>query len=281
IKPAPAAHLTLLWAIANDATDRPGYGDVTAALAAGRTSLVTDPAFEREFYRLGGFRVLGGRAVRIDILERLADLIRPALQWKPGTGDKPAGAHDGNSFIVTPAMMSLLGATADDMVEILKSLGYRCEPLPPEAPETPQPQAPETLPPEAAETPEAETEESAVLEAAPASGSGEGETPQAAQETQRPPADPAPKPVLLWRPARTGRQRPAPRRGKGEERGQEKRQQKPSANARHKGPRDKPQRPAAGSKQERVQEDRGKKPQPFDPDSPFAKLLELRDRLGK
>src|SRR5690606_15214143 len=44
IKPAPAGLLTLLWALANDATDRPGFGDVTAALAAGRTSVVVDPA---------------------------------------------------------------------------------------------------------------------------------------------------------------------------------------------------------------------------------------------
>ena len=43
------------------------------------------PTFERSFYKLAGFRMLGRRAVRIDILERLADLIRPALAWKPGT----------------------------------------------------------------------------------------------------------------------------------------------------------------------------------------------------
>jgi len=132
IKPAPAGLATLLWALKNDARDKPGYGDVVAALAAGRTSIVTDPTFERAFYRLAGFRNLGRRAVRVDILERLADLIRPALAWKPGTGKRPDGAFDGETFIVTPAMMSILGATAEDMEAILKGLGYRAEAKPAE-----------------------------------------------------------------------------------------------------------------------------------------------------
>src|SRR5690606_23379262 len=121
--------LTLLWAVSNDAGDRPGFGDVTAALAAGRTSLPVDPEFEKEFYRLGGFRILGRRAVRIDILERLADLIRPALHWKPGEGARPEGAYGDSRFLVTPAMMSILGAKSEDMDEILKALGYQGETL--------------------------------------------------------------------------------------------------------------------------------------------------------
>ncbi|SEB52424.1 ATP-dependent RNA helicase SUPV3L1/SUV3 [Nitratireductor aquibiodomus] len=132
IKPAPAGLLSLLWALKNDAKDKPGYGDVVTALAAGRTSIVTDPAFEKAFYGLAGYRNLGRRAVRVDILERLADLIRPALSWKPGTGARPEGGYDGAAFVVTPAMMSILGATADDMEAILKGLGYRGEPKPAE-----------------------------------------------------------------------------------------------------------------------------------------------------
>jgi ATP-dependent RNA helicase SUPV3L1/SUV3 len=127
LKPAPAELITLLWALKNDALSRPGYGDLIPALAAGRTSIVTDQSFERNFYRLAGFRFLGKRAVRIDILERLADLIRPLLQWKPGAPTRPDGAYDGRHFIATPAMLSILGATADDMEEILKGLGYRAE----------------------------------------------------------------------------------------------------------------------------------------------------------
>ena len=130
LKPAPAGLATLLWALANDGKDKAGYGDVVSALAAGRTSVPTDPTFERAFYQLAGFRNLGRRAVRVDILERLADLIRPALAWKPNSGPRPEGAYDGNAFVVTPAMMSILGATADDMEAILKGLGYRAEAKP-------------------------------------------------------------------------------------------------------------------------------------------------------
>ena len=89
--------------------------------------MVTDPSFERTFYKLAGFRFLGKRAVRIDILERLADLIRPLLQWKPGTTPRPDGAYDGRRFTATTAMLSILGATPDDMEEILKGLGYRAD----------------------------------------------------------------------------------------------------------------------------------------------------------
>jgi ATP-dependent RNA helicase SUPV3L1/SUV3 len=130
LKPGPAGMATLVWSLANDARERPGFGDVVHALASGRTSLVVDPTFDPAFYRLAGFRLLGRRAVRVDILERLADLIRPALAWRVGTGSRPEGAFDGNAFLVTPAMMSILGATGDDMEDILKSLGYRSEAKP-------------------------------------------------------------------------------------------------------------------------------------------------------
>lgn len=130
IKPAPAGLVTLLWALGNDGKDKPGFGDVVHALASGRTSVVIDQAFDKSFYRLAGYRNLGRRAVRVDILERLADLIRPATNWKPGLGQRPDGAFDGQAFMVTPPMMSILGATADDMEEILKGLGYRAEPKP-------------------------------------------------------------------------------------------------------------------------------------------------------
>jgi ATP-dependent RNA helicase SUPV3L1/SUV3 len=127
LKPAPAELITLLWALKNDGLEKPGYGDLIPALAAGRTSVVADPNFERMFYKLAGFRFLGKRAVRIDILERLADLIRPLLQWKAGSANRPEGAYDGRRFTTTTAMLSILGATPDDMEEILKGLGYRAD----------------------------------------------------------------------------------------------------------------------------------------------------------
>jgi ATP-dependent RNA helicase SUPV3L1/SUV3 len=130
VKPAPASIVTLLWALKNDGKEKPGFGDIVHMLAAGRTSVLVNGDFDKAFYGLAGFRILGRRAVRVDILERLADLIRPALSWKPGTGLRPEGGYDGNAFLVTPAMMSILGATGEDIEEILKGLGYRAEPKP-------------------------------------------------------------------------------------------------------------------------------------------------------
>ena len=72
----------MLWALKNEAVEKEGRSEIIAALSSGRTSIAVDPAFELAFYRLAGYRVLGGKAVRVDILERLADFIRPAISWR-------------------------------------------------------------------------------------------------------------------------------------------------------------------------------------------------------
>ena len=129
LKPAPSGLICLLWGLKHDRIDEAGLTEIPNMLAAGRTSFPADASIDAEIYRICGFRVLGPKAVRIDILERLADLIRPALAWKPATGARaPEGAVDGRSFTVTPAMLSILGSTHEDMEKILKGLGYRGEP---------------------------------------------------------------------------------------------------------------------------------------------------------
>src|SRR5690606_12022702 len=50
LKPAPAGLVTLLWSLVHDGKDKPGFGDVVAALASGRTSVVVDTSFEPAFY---------------------------------------------------------------------------------------------------------------------------------------------------------------------------------------------------------------------------------------
>jgi ATP-dependent RNA helicase SUPV3L1/SUV3 len=238
LKPAPAELITLLWALKNDGLDKPGYGDLIPVLAAGRTSVVTDPGFERMFYKLAGFRFLGKRAVRIDILERLADLIRPLLQWKPGSTQRPDGAYDGRRFTTTTAMLSILGATPDDMEEILKGLGYRADSVTaeeaeaflatqtaPSASAAEKPAEAEQVSSEHGDTDAAHEEpvstENSADEAPVAPQAVAEETPAAAEETptateeKAAPAEGAavsgetaaedaaaaePKPVLLWRP---------------------------------------------------------------------------------
>nr|WP_211110519.1 helicase-related protein [Acuticoccus mangrovi] len=130
LKPAPSQLLAMLWALKNADLDVPGLVDVPQLSASGRTSIVVDPAVPAELYRIVGFRVCGPRAVRIDILERLADQIRPLVAWRPGpdSGEPPAGAvPQGGGFLVTVTMTSLLGCSGDDFAAILTSLGYRVD----------------------------------------------------------------------------------------------------------------------------------------------------------
>ena len=60
---------------------------------AGRTSFPVDKSLPRDAYRMLGYRQAGERAVRVDILERLADLIRPALAWREATPAKSPPAR--------------------------------------------------------------------------------------------------------------------------------------------------------------------------------------------
>ncbi|HEY6022688.1 MAG TPA: helicase-related protein, partial [Pseudolabrys sp.] len=128
LKPAPRALATQLWAIKHESPDAKGVGELLHLAASGRTSIPVDKETPKTLYRTAGYRICGERAVRVDILERLADLIRPALSWREGApGPKPDGVFDGRSFLITGAMTSLTGASGEDFASILRSLGYRMD----------------------------------------------------------------------------------------------------------------------------------------------------------
>jgi ATP-dependent RNA helicase SUPV3L1/SUV3 len=167
LKPAPRALATQLWALKHESPQAKGVDDLLHLAASGRTSIPIDKETPKPLYRTAGYRVCGERAVRVDILERLADLIRPALSWREGaTGAKPAGAFDGKGFIVTGAMTSLTGASGEDFASILRSLGYRLERrAKPAAAEAAPPVAPTAAAAEVGTEPVAV--ESAVAEAIP------------------------------------------------------------------------------------------------------------------
>ena len=134
LKPAPRVLATQLYALKHDETK--GLEIIQQLAASGRTSIVADKTIAHELYRIAGFRVCGERAVRVDILERLADLIRPALAWRPGApGPRPAAAADKFGFVVTTAMTSLAGCSGEDFASVLRALGYRMEKRPKPPPE--------------------------------------------------------------------------------------------------------------------------------------------------
>jgi ATP-dependent RNA helicase SUPV3L1/SUV3 len=149
LKPAARGLASLLMALKNDNTDWSALTGAQHLASSGRTSFPADKALNQDTYRTLGYKLCGDRAVRVDILERLADLIRPALSWRPGSsGDKPAGAFDGRSFIATQAMTSLTGSAGDDFASILKALGYRMEKRPPLPVEAAPPVTPAETPTE-------------------------------------------------------------------------------------------------------------------------------------
>ncbi|MDO9297673.1 helicase-related protein [Bradyrhizobium sp.] len=135
LKPAARALASLLWAEKQSNVDMSALSGAQHLAGSGRTSFPVDKSLDRDAYRVLGYRQCGERAVRVDILERLADLIRPALSWREASpGTKPAGAFDGRGFVVTQAMTSLTGSAGEDFASILRALGYRMEkkaPLPP------------------------------------------------------------------------------------------------------------------------------------------------------
>jgi len=179
LKPAPRALAVQLWALAHDGPQSKGLDDLLHLAGSGRTSIPVNGEIDAALYRMAGYRVCGERAVRVDILERLADLIRPALAWREGAlGAKPPGAVAGGGFTVVNAMTSLTGASGEDFASILRSLGYRMEQRPKPAEPAP-PIAAAGLPAEVTDL-AASGEEVAVVaepaEGAPHPAGGDAET---------------------------------------------------------------------------------------------------------
>ncbi|TYC52490.1 helicase [Rhodobacterales bacterium] len=181
LKPAPSQLLAQLWALKHGSLDMNGMTELPQLSASGRTSIPVDETINKALYKVVGFRVCGPRAVRVDILERLADLIRPLIAWKPLDADvaPPEGAiEQGGGFTVTVAMTSLLGCAGEDFSAVLKSLGYRVETREVQRPVTAE-SANETAAPasEAAPAPTGDTGETPAAEDAASTDATPEETP--------------------------------------------------------------------------------------------------------
>ncbi|NQV99946.1 MAG: DEAD/DEAH box helicase [Rhodospirillales bacterium] len=108
LKPHAIAIRALLWAIY--------MGRIESARALpiplpGRVSIKPHPAFPASYYEAIGFRVMGTLAVRIDMIERIAE-----LAWQ---------LNRKKSFPMSPDLLALGGCGVDEMTALLKLLGYR------------------------------------------------------------------------------------------------------------------------------------------------------------
>lgn len=128
LKPAATDVRLLLWWLEQQKQGTV-TGDVPAAPANGLTSATADTSKPEGFYRMCGYRLCGPRAVRVDMLERLSDLIRDRVFWKPRFPEdvRPQGAVEGGGFTIVPDMMSLVGCSGEEFEAILTSLGFRAQ----------------------------------------------------------------------------------------------------------------------------------------------------------
>ena len=121
LKPAPRTLAAQLWALQHGGLDQPGLDEIAHLASSGRTSIPVDPDIAHGLYRAAGFRVCGGRAVRVDILERLADLIRPAI----GLSARP---DPGRAAFRRRRRRRLRCHRRDDLPRRLRRRGFRLHP---------------------------------------------------------------------------------------------------------------------------------------------------------
>lgn len=109
LKPHAVELRLILWALWNDIADLP------AMPTPGLVWITTEPSAPREFYEIAGFRLIGGHeAIRLDMLERLADAVRPLGQG-------------GSQFTVTPEIMGLVGCSGESFTRAMRAVGYAHE----------------------------------------------------------------------------------------------------------------------------------------------------------
>jgi ATP-dependent RNA helicase SUPV3L1/SUV3 len=120
LKPGARTLCSQLWGLRRGV--EPGCERLLAFAASGRTSFAAEAPLGPDTYRVAGFRLCGDRVVRVDIVERLTDLIRAAIpdHMRPG-GRPPSEAY---GFVVSPQMTSLTGCAGDSFASILRSLGF-------------------------------------------------------------------------------------------------------------------------------------------------------------
>jgi len=120
LKPGARALCAQLWALTQSHIEPDAVERLLHFAASGRTSFAVEPPASSELCRIAGFRLCGDRAVRVDIVERLSDLIRAAMPRAPS----PEPVDEADGFVVTGQMTSLTGCSGEPFASILRSLGF-------------------------------------------------------------------------------------------------------------------------------------------------------------
>ncbi|WBL32330.1 helicase-related protein [Sinirhodobacter sp. HNIBRBA609] len=242
LKPAPTRLrlvLSALWEGLSEFPESPPPGLVT---------IPHIPEVGMQAYTLSGYRPAGSRAIRIDMLERLADLLR--------------GQDSRGGFEANPDMLSITGMTLDQFADLMEGLGYKAEKgerektRPVAEPKAPEAGAENPIPEDASPIAEAEAEA--------ASAAPEMEVFFTFTWAPRPRHNPRPERA----PRRDGGEGKRREGGKPEFRGERKGGGKPKGKG----------KPHEGKGARHFEARPPKKEKPIDPDSPFAILAALKDK---
>ena len=107
LKPAPTRLRLVLWSLAQ------GLQEFPEAPPPGLVTVPTAKDAPEGYHEKAGYRAAGERAIRIDMLERLADMLRDQ--------DSRGG------FEATPDMLSITGMTLEQFADLMGGLGYKAE----------------------------------------------------------------------------------------------------------------------------------------------------------
>nr|WP_217355781.1 helicase-related protein [Ruegeria arenilitoris] len=253
LKPAPTRLRLVLWALANglqEFPEAPPPGLVTVPVAKGAPE---------GYDTMCGYRNAGERSIRIDMLERLADMLRAE--------DSRGG------FEAKADMLSITGMTLEQFADLMQGLGYKAErgertKIKPAQPTEQPPAATAEAP---AETAEAEAQSDVVV-AAEAPAEATDSTEAEAEATAADPASDEPE-VEVFYTFTWGRQANRGPRG-------EQRQGRGKPGGKPRDGRGKPQGKKGGKPQgaKTFSSRPPKKEKAIDPDNPFAAaLMGLKD----
>ena len=270
LKPAPTRLRLVLWSLWN------GLEEFPESPPPGLVTIPNIAEVPKQHYTLSGYHPAGTRAIRIDMLERLADILRQK--------DSRAG------FEATPDMLSITGMTLEQFADLMAGLGYKGEKGERPKVKPAEPVVPPAAIDEAIEAAAAAgqpiPEEISLLapapeeaEAAPAEGT---EEPAAEMEVfftftwaprprfQRPERGPRPE----GQPRRDKPQgdRPRGERKEGEGRKDFGKGGKPGGKGKRDGAKDAPREHKFEARPPRAEK-------PIDPDNPFAALLALKGKV--
>jgi len=104
LKPAPTRLRLVLWSLSQ------GMQEFPESPPPGLVTIPVHKASPEAYHTMSGYRAAGERAIRIDMLERLADMLR--------------GENSRAGFEASPDMLSITGMTLEQFADLMQGLGY-------------------------------------------------------------------------------------------------------------------------------------------------------------